>query len=57
MSYVNFNRALTRAQIIALGQTGTAINGKIYFATDGSIYVGNQDGSVSLASGIVTFRQ
>ena len=48
MSYVNFNRALTKAQIEALGEAGTAVNGKIYFATDDGIYVGNADGSVSL---------
>jgi hypothetical protein len=41
MSYVNFNRALTRAQIEALTN---ATNGKIYFATDGGIYVGNASG-------------
>ena len=46
MSYVNFNRALTRAQIEALGTNGNenAVNGKIYFAKDGGIYVGNSNG-------------
>ena len=46
MSYVNFNRALTRAQIEALGTNGNenAVNGKIYFAKDGGIYVGNPEG-------------
>ena len=42
MSYVNFNRALTRAEIEALTN---ATNGKIYFATDGGIYVGNASGT------------
>ena len=46
MSYVNFNRALTRAQIEALGEAGNATNGKIYFAKDGGIYVGNAEGAV-----------
>lgn len=46
--YVNFNRALTKAQIEALGAAHQATNGKIYFATDDGVYVGNADGSVSL---------
>lgn len=46
--YVNFNRVLTKAQIEALGAEHQATNGKIYFATDDGVYVGNADGSVSL---------
>ena len=42
MSYVNFNRALTSTQIEALSD---ATNGKIYFGTDGGIYVGNASGT------------
>lgn len=41
MSYVNFNRALSSTQIEALSD---ATNGKIYFGTDGGIYVGNASG-------------
>lgn len=49
MSYVNFNRALSRAQIEALTN---ATNGKIYFATDGGIYVGNASGTAELKANI-----
>ena len=42
MAYVNFNRGLTRAQIEALTN---AVNGKIYFATNGGIYLGKADGT------------
>ena len=42
MSYVNFNRANTKNQIEALND---ATNGKIYFGTDGGIYVGNSNGT------------
>jgi len=50
MSYVNFKRNLTRAQIELLGETGydTAVDGKIYFATDGGVWVGGSDGKAHL---------
>lgn len=55
MSYVNFNRALSRAQIEALTN---ATNGKIYFATDGGIYVGNASGTAELkASSIKDWQE
>lgn len=49
MSYVNFNRQYTKAQIEALTN---ATNGKIYFATDGGIYVGNASGTADLKADI-----
>jgi len=48
MSYVNFNRHYTRAELEALT---TASEGKIYFATDGGIYVGNSSGTVDKKAG------
>jgi hypothetical protein len=49
MSYVNFNRHYTRAELAALT---TATEGKIYFATDGGIYVGKADGTAELKANI-----
>ena len=44
MSYVNFNRKLSRSAIEALTD---ATNGKLYFATDGGIYLGEANGSAT----------
>lgn len=46
MAKVLFNKSLTVAQIKDLGTSKTAVEGKIYFATDGGIFIGLADGSV-----------
>ena len=50
MSYVSFNRAKTKEQIEALRN---ATNGKLYFATDGGVYLGNADGTADLKANMV----
>lgn len=54
MAKVLFNKSLTAAQIEALGTAKTAVEGKLYFATDGGIYIGQSDGSV-LKSAIANY--
>lgn len=54
MAKVLFNKSLTAAQIKALGTSKTAVEGKIYFATDGGIFIGQADGSV-LESAIASY--
>ena len=50
MAKVLFNKSLTASQIEALGAAKTAVEGKLYFATDGGIYIGKADGSVFLSA-------